>query len=241
MFYVAVETVRTDVQLKANERMAAIEESIRMCRANYENNICDDPNGRPLLADFCPGWKKCMEQDSSDFGRSRLVAEAAAEIIEAFMQPLSLRTILIFVLTAFGVLALLNIIYTIFTRNSNGHSSSTIAHPSSYPMLHPHPMHLEGPSGQKLRVQEVWHETEINHESYSDDDDDDDDDHEEHEDDYRHRHSSRHDQNPATMAMNRRRGRHRGRSSRSHSHSRSRSRSHSRTRTTIRYVNDNDY
>jgi hypothetical protein len=38
--------------------MIAIEESIRLCRANYENNICDDPNGRPLLADFCPGWKK---------------------------------------------------------------------------------------------------------------------------------------------------------------------------------------
>ncbi|KAI9593308.1 Di-sulfide bridge nucleocytoplasmic transport domain-containing protein [Syncephalis fuscata] len=91
--YVAIETVRTDVQLKANDRMLEIEKTISFCRAEYEGNKCDIPDGRPILLKNCPTWKECMEQDSSVFGRSRLVAEAFAEIIEAFMQPLSMRTI----------------------------------------------------------------------------------------------------------------------------------------------------
>ncbi|RKP10226.1 hypothetical protein THASP1DRAFT_27992 [Thamnocephalis sphaerospora] len=153
-----------------------------------------------------------QRKDPSDFGRARIAAEAFAEIIEAFMQPLSMRTVFTFVVSTFGALALLNIVYTLYLRQHTLSDHRYGAPNAAYAM---HNSQMIGSGPRNLRVQEVWHEMveEVDHLHPEDDSSD----------------SEREDRRGRDARRRRRRSRRR--------HTRSRSRS----RTTVRYVADPDY
>ncbi|KAJ1907142.1 hypothetical protein LPJ71_004125, partial [Coemansia sp. S17] len=71
----------------------------------------------PGMESACNYWDTCMHRDPTKIGRAKVSAETLAEIINGFIEPISLKTMLFFVLMFFGTLFISNFAFGAYRHN----------------------------------------------------------------------------------------------------------------------------
>ncbi|KAJ2148699.1 hypothetical protein IW142_000718 [Coemansia sp. RSA 564] len=133
-------TIQHDVNAKVHEHSAEILHEISACSKQYLDNRCDPLMRVPAMEQACAAWEACMHRDPSKVSRSRVSAETLAEIVNGFIEPISLKTMLFFVCMFFGTLFVSNFAFGAY-RHSRVHQQyvsqsgdATFASPDRGPM-----------------------------------------------------------------------------------------------------------
>jgi len=105
LLYAAVQlivAVQSDVEIKVEEYSSEILREIELCSKNYLENRCNPPDRIPAMEKTCEMWETCMRRDPTVIGRTRVSAETIAGILNSFVEPISYKTMLFFLLLLFG-------------------------------------------------------------------------------------------------------------------------------------------
>ncbi|PIA14187.1 hypothetical protein COEREDRAFT_82868 [Coemansia reversa NRRL 1564] len=113
-------TIQRDVNAKVQEYSAEILHEIAACSKQYLDNRCDPLMRVPAMEQACQAWDNCMHRDPTKVGRARVSAETLAEIINGFIEPISLKTMLFFVIMFLGTLFISNFAFGVY-RHSRVH------------------------------------------------------------------------------------------------------------------------
>ena len=130
-----LKTVRRDVELKVEEYQNIILNEIAQCSKHYLDNRCQPGERVPAMDKACNTWYICMNRDATEISWTKISAETIAEIINGFVEPISYKTMVFFVLFTFGLLFISNLAFGVAkTRTQtfmNHPSSSTFPFPST--------------------------------------------------------------------------------------------------------------
>ncbi|KAJ2850816.1 hypothetical protein IWW36_001631 [Coemansia brasiliensis] len=134
-------TIKRDVSARVQEYSAEILHEIAACSKQYVDNRCDPLMRVPAMEQACAAWEACMHRDPTKVGRARVSAETLAEIVNGFIEPISLKTMLFFGCIFFGTLLVSNFAFGAY-RHSRVHlqyvsqSADRIPPPASASRLH---------------------------------------------------------------------------------------------------------
>ena len=135
-----VDTVRNDVGSKMAEYSTDVINEIAVCSKHYVDNRCDPETRVPALEAACESWRACMQRDPLLVSQASVGAETLAGIVNAFVEPISYKTMVFFTLFLGGFMVLSNIAFH-FARRSTGGGAAPASH--HMPMvLHPQHHHL---------------------------------------------------------------------------------------------------
>jgi hypothetical protein len=130
-----LKTVRRDVELKVEEYQNVILNEIAQCSKHYLDNRCQPGERVPAMDKACNTWYLCMNRDATEISWTKISAETIAEIINGFVEPISYKTMVFFVLFTFGLLFISNLAFGVAkTRTQtfmNHPSPSTFPFPSN--------------------------------------------------------------------------------------------------------------
>ncbi|KAJ1821814.1 hypothetical protein LPJ60_002392 [Coemansia sp. RSA 2675] len=149
-------TIQRDVNSKVQEHATAILQEIAVCSKRYQDNRCEPGLRVPGMEDDCNYWENCMLRDPTKVGRAKVSAETLAEIINGFIEPISLKTMLFFVLMFFGTLVASNFAFGAYrhSRVQQQHVTQSGDHPGARRrddvMASPSPRPLQPVSGLPL-------------------------------------------------------------------------------------------
>lgn len=85
-------TIRSDVDMKAREVVSETLAEMAVCAREFKENKCDRASRVPAVEIACNNWERCMQQDPSKVGRARVSAHTFAEILNSFIEPISVKT-----------------------------------------------------------------------------------------------------------------------------------------------------
>lgn len=127
MFYL---TIRNDVNLKVEEYSVDIIDQIAKCSFEYLRNGCEPSKRVPAIEAACQQWERCMQRDPKEVGRAKVSAETFGVIIEAFLNPIGLKSMLFLIGVFAGSFLLVNAVFAsrIGPRYSGNHQQSSIFH-----------------------------------------------------------------------------------------------------------------
>ena len=92
-------TIRSDVDEASHKATAETLTEMAMCAKNYRENRCEPREERvPAMESVCGNWEKCMDQDPRSVGRARVSAHTFAEIFNSFVEPISYKAMVSFLL-----------------------------------------------------------------------------------------------------------------------------------------------
>lgn len=85
-------TIRSDVDLRSREVATETLAEMAVCAREYKENRCDRSSRVPAMETVCENWEKCMKQDPTKVGRAKVSAYTFAEILNNFVEPISIKT-----------------------------------------------------------------------------------------------------------------------------------------------------
>ena len=85
-------TLKTDVQQRLSALTLELRSEILGCAKAYVDNNCDAATRIPMSEKACLAWEACMERDVVVVGKARVVAEILAEVINGFVDVISIKT-----------------------------------------------------------------------------------------------------------------------------------------------------
>ena len=137
-----IATIRADVD-KASEDayQEALAETVA-CQKHFIDNRCNAAARLPALEVSCAKWELCMSRDPNAVRRASLSVATFAEILNSFVEPISLKTMLFTVLVLGTALAVNNGAFLIFRR-----AEEKKLHEYQPPQYHMG-MHSTGQTGQ---------------------------------------------------------------------------------------------
>ncbi|KAI8971041.1 Brl1/Brr6 domain-containing protein [Pilobolus umbonatus] len=115
LFIQLVLVVRQDFRLKAEEHLDIIQQEKNQCSKNYMINHCGLNDRVPAIEIMCNEWASCMQKDTV-VAKAKVSAEAIAEIINSFVEPISYKTLLFLTILVVGSLVFSNIAFTLFRK-----------------------------------------------------------------------------------------------------------------------------
>ncbi|CAD6565415.1 MAG: hypothetical protein TREMPRED_001171 [Tremellales sp. Tagirdzhanova-0007] len=95
VLYLAVQfvlTVRRDLKDRMQEVSVEILQEIAECTNLYLRNRCDPTLRVPAMEAPCKTWEICMQRDPTMVGRTNVMAETFAGVINSFVDPISWKT-----------------------------------------------------------------------------------------------------------------------------------------------------
>jgi hypothetical protein len=84
-------TIRSDVDIKSREVASETLAEMAACTREFRDNKCDHADRVPAMEIVCNNWEKCMQQDPTKVGRAQVSAKTFAEILNSFMEPISIK------------------------------------------------------------------------------------------------------------------------------------------------------
>ena len=89
--------IRSDVMKASEEVSADILAEMDACARNFVENRCGGEGGKrlPALESVCDTWERCMNRDPAKVGRAKVSARTLAEIFNGFIEPISLKTMVL--------------------------------------------------------------------------------------------------------------------------------------------------
>lgn len=132
-------SISNDVNLKVEEYSVDIVNEMAHCSQEYLRNNCQPSKRVPALETVCTTWEHCMNRDPRMIGRAKVSAETFGEIIESFLRPIGVRSMIFLVFVFAGSFILVNGVFAskISPRTTAQHASSSYAHTSSRPSTTP--------------------------------------------------------------------------------------------------------
>ena len=101
ILYGIFSTIRNDIDERAIMESSEILAEMAVCAREFKDNKCERDTRVPAMESVCNGWEKCMARDPYKVGRSRLSAGMFAEIFNSFIEPISVKAIVSFMLLLF--------------------------------------------------------------------------------------------------------------------------------------------
>ncbi|KIY45703.1 hypothetical protein FISHEDRAFT_48740 [Fistulina hepatica ATCC 64428] len=104
LIFLVLISLQRDVEHRIAEYSLDTIQEIGLCAAQFKANC-----GHlmvPAMASQCGRWETCMNRDPTKIGRTRVAAEMLAEVVNAFVEPITWKT-LAFTLVTLGSLTLL--------------------------------------------------------------------------------------------------------------------------------------
>ncbi|KAJ1963120.1 hypothetical protein GGI12_002237, partial [Dipsacomyces acuminosporus] len=114
-------TIQRDVNSKVQEYSAEILQEIAACSKQYSDNRCDPDMRVPAMEQACRAWENCMRRDPTKVGRAKVSAETLAEIVNGFIEPISLKTMVFFIGMFFGTLFISNFAFGTYRQSRVHH------------------------------------------------------------------------------------------------------------------------
>jgi hypothetical protein len=99
----AIRTIRSDINNKMEEYATEIEMEIQRCTKLYLENRCAPETRRPALEQRCIEWDRCRRRDSRVLANKASVsAETLGIILNALIEPIGVKAIVVVVLILAG-------------------------------------------------------------------------------------------------------------------------------------------
>ncbi|GAA6024057.1 hypothetical protein JCM11491_001617 [Sporobolomyces phaffii] len=95
-------TLYTDIQSRLASLTVELRSEMLQCARAYVDNRCEPATRIPAMERRCSEWEECMNRDVVVVGKTRVVAETLAEIVNGFVDVISFKTML-FVLLTLGI------------------------------------------------------------------------------------------------------------------------------------------
>lgn len=88
-------TIREDIRRKVMEEVRSLELESRACDDEYRWNRCDQEEWVvPKMRGFCAQWDSCRKRDGMETAlRTKVTAEMVADVVNAFLERVSSRTL----------------------------------------------------------------------------------------------------------------------------------------------------
>ena len=93
VLYGVFSTISNDITERAMTESSDILAEMAVCAREFKENRCERHTRVPAMETVCNNWEKCMQRDPYKVGRSRLSAGMFAEIVNSFIEPISLKAI----------------------------------------------------------------------------------------------------------------------------------------------------
>lgn len=93
VLYGIFSTISNDITERAMMESSEILAEMAVCAREFKENRCERDSRVPAMETVCNSWEKCMQRDPYKVGRSRLSAGMFAEIVNSFIEPISLKAI----------------------------------------------------------------------------------------------------------------------------------------------------
>ena len=93
VLYGIFSTISNDITERAMMESSEILAEMAVCAREFQENKCERDSRVPAMETVCNSWGKCMQRDPYKVGRSRLSAGMFAEIVNSFIEPISLKAI----------------------------------------------------------------------------------------------------------------------------------------------------
>lgn len=119
--------VQSDVHNKSREKLADDIVRIQSCKNEYEQNQCLPGTRVPALEALCNEWFRCMNlninglQDRNMYQSGTLWAQTLAEIINAFVNKISIRSVIVILAVICAIVLVTNVAfgsYRVYWYNS---------------------------------------------------------------------------------------------------------------------------
>lgn len=94
-------TLYTDILARLSSLTIDIRSEILQCAKAYVDNRCEPETRIPAMEGKCARWEECMGQEVVVAGKSRVVAETLAEVVNGFVEVISFKTMVSPVLPRF--------------------------------------------------------------------------------------------------------------------------------------------
>lgn len=85
-------TIQADVNRASEDAAAETLAEMAACAKSYVDNRCAGDSRLPALETVCNNWELCMNRDPNSVKRAKLSAHTFAEILNSFVEPISLKT-----------------------------------------------------------------------------------------------------------------------------------------------------
>ncbi|OMH82766.1 Nucleus export protein brr6 [Zancudomyces culisetae] len=128
-----VKEIGGDIERKVQEYSVEIVQEISKCTKDYIMNQCDPLTRVPAMENECLRWEACMNQDPKVVARARISAETIAEIINSFIEPISIKTMVFFLMLFFGTLYISNSAFSTYRRRRAQNHQSDVPFPNASP------------------------------------------------------------------------------------------------------------
>ncbi|KAL2056258.1 hypothetical protein ABVK25_003281 [Lepraria finkii] len=140
VLYVVYSTISSDIDEKVMLESSEILAEMAVCARDYSENKCEKESRVPAMEIVCNNWERCMQRDPYKVGRSRLSAGMFAEIFNSFIEPISLKAIIVSISVIVGCFAVNNLTFGLWrARTHNNHPP-----PPHTPYMHPSPQQPMG-------------------------------------------------------------------------------------------------
>ncbi|GAA5999066.1 Brr6p [Rhodotorula paludigena] len=95
-------TLYTDIVARLAELTVELRSEVVQCAKKFMDNGCAAVTRFPALEKSCNEWEECMHREVVVVGKTRVVAETLAEVVNGFVEVISFKTML-FVLLTLGI------------------------------------------------------------------------------------------------------------------------------------------
>lgn len=85
-------TLYTDIHSRLSSLTLEIRSEIMQCAKAYVDNRCEPATRIPAMERKCSGWEECMGREVVVVGKTRVVAETLAEVVNGFVDVISFKT-----------------------------------------------------------------------------------------------------------------------------------------------------
>ncbi|GAA5824240.1 hypothetical protein JCM11251_001579 [Rhodosporidiobolus azoricus] len=126
-------TLYNDIITRLSSLTLELRAEILQCAKSYVDNRCAPETRLPAMESRCAAWEECMNREVVVGGKTRVVAETLAEVVNGFVDVISFKTMLFVLLTLaltiYGSSVALSILPS---RPSHPPPASPSAHPAPH-------------------------------------------------------------------------------------------------------------
>ncbi|BGP16024.1 hypothetical protein JCM10213v2_004017 [Rhodosporidiobolus nylandii] len=127
-------TLYHDIRARLASLTVSLRAEIMQCAKSYVDNRCAPETRIPAMEAACGAWEECMNREVVVGGKTRVVAETLAEVVNGFVEVISLKTMLFTLLTLFLTIYGSSLLITLLPPRPAPPPSS----PTAVPSFNPH-------------------------------------------------------------------------------------------------------
>ncbi|KAI8057494.1 Di-sulfide bridge nucleocytoplasmic transport domain-containing protein [Thamnidium elegans] len=102
IFYQLIRSCTQEIQDRYDSELREFEDKTRTCHYNYISNDCGPDLKGTYWQTFCDEWDRCRNLQPQFIGKSKIATQVFGELMNGFVEPLTLKAMVIICLLVFG-------------------------------------------------------------------------------------------------------------------------------------------